>query len=784
MPSDITVDALIEEIDHTPYGPEERDLIERAITLAEETGDEAAAYAVRMRLVQSASMTGDTEALLTAFAWCVGRNAADPATFPTQVDDYDLLWFHKWIADALGSNPMFPQATIAESIDRMEATYRQAGVGLSGVVQTRFWEAFESGRIEEAGRYLEELARTPRDDYSHCEACVRSEEAAYRFASGDLEAGLTLVEEMLDEGMSCGEEPERAMAHTLLPLLETGRLDEAEQMHVRGYRLARGNADNIGMVGRHLVFLSVTGNEQRALEMLERHLGWLGHDGLNASAHLDALTAFAVACTVAARAGLGGERVRGSDAASLRRFVGDHDGLWTVEEFGHACHRAAEELAARFDDRNGNEYRSETLTAAMTLVDRRWDLPIGGAHTVATGPVVVAPEASAAFADDVTGASDVVAHVESLQNDPDDTDGTAVLDWIGAELESTDAPGRRTVLLRLRAQILAGRGRFAEALASVDAALALSVAHAARSVTAPLAALSAHIAGDLGEAEDAIARMRLAKQEAELAGIGTSGPRYHLGVMLTRAGRPDEAVDELTRAAEIETADGVGPESLAQTRWWLGCAHRDNGDTRDAVAAWTECVALARSCDDHATAATAGKDLGVLLVQVDDPDGFAVLDAAVADAERVSDRPDVLVDVLHVRGRVRCSVDDAAGLDDLRVAAELADGWTRADIADSTARALAQLRRDDDAVAAALSASDAYADAGDVAGSAGALLVAAQVLARSDRHEDVLAVLADARTRAPEVPQLAIRVALMEGDAFEALGRHDEAAAARARLDD
>ncbi|WFR71840.1 hypothetical protein P9209_24615 [Prescottella defluvii] len=201
MPNETTVDALISEIDSTPYGPAERELIERAIMLAEETGDEAAAYAVRMRQIQSASITGDTDALLTAFAWCVGRNAADPATFPTQVDDHDLLWFHKWIADSLSSNPLFPRTTIAESIEQMETAYRQAGVGVSGVVQTRFWQAFEGGRMEEAAHHLEELRRTPRDEYSHCEACVRSEEAQFRFVTGDLDAGLALVEEMLDQDM-------------------------------------------------------------------------------------------------------------------------------------------------------------------------------------------------------------------------------------------------------------------------------------------------------------------------------------------------------------------------------------------------------------------------------------------------------------------------------------------------------------------------------------------------------------------------------------------------------
>ncbi|RVW10409.1 hypothetical protein EGT67_04320 [Prescottella agglutinans] len=781
MPNETTVDALISEIDTTPYGPAERELIERAITLAEETGDEAAAYAVRMRLIQSASMTGDTETVLTTFAWCVGRNAADPTTFPTQVDDHDLLWFHKWIADALASNPMFPRATIDESIEQMETAYRQAGVGLSGVVQTRFWQAFEAGRTEEAAGHLEELGRTPRDEYSHCEACVRSEEARFRFATGDLEAGLALVQEMLDQDLGCAEEPERAMAYTLVPLLEVGRLEDAERMHVRGYRLARRNAANIDMIALHLNFLSVTGNGQRALEMLERHIGWLAHDTLNATAHLDALTAFAVTCTAAERAGLGHEHVRGADAAALHRFLGPHAGPWTVTELAQACWRAADELAARFDERNGTGYRSENVSAARTLVDRRWDLPIGTAHAVpAPPPAAVDPISAAGFVDDVAGSRPAEERVDTIL----DTEGReAAQAWVEAELAATTAPGRRAVLLRLLAQLLAGAGLLEEALTAVDGALDLSVAHAARSVTAPLAALSAQICDDLGRLDEAVGRLRLAARESDLAGAETVGHRYRLGVTLVRAGHPDEAVDELTTVAETEEARGEEAGSRALTLLWLGYARRDAGEPGAAVAAWIEGHELARAGEDYAVAARVGKELGLLMMQFDDEDAVEVLDAAVEDARRLADQPDALADLLHARGRARCQFGDADGLQDLRAAAEHADPWTRADIEDSTARALSQLGRFDEAVRTGLAASDAYAAADDVVGSGSALIVVAQALLTAERHEEALAVLADAAPRVTEAPRLAVRVALMEGDAHEALGRHDAVAAARARVD-
>jgi len=220
--------ALFDDIDRTPWGPEERALVAEAVALAQESGDERLEYEARLRQTSSANMAGDTDLMLTSFAWCLAHHDGDPERFPAVLEPAgDLLWQYKWMAGALSNSPEFAPAQIAAVLDDMHEHYRRAGVGESGVLMARFEDAWSAGRVEEATALQRTLEATPRDDYSHCDACVRSQFAGFFAETGREDDAIRLVQEMIDGGFSCGEEPEHALARILLPYLRAGMLDQA-----------------------------------------------------------------------------------------------------------------------------------------------------------------------------------------------------------------------------------------------------------------------------------------------------------------------------------------------------------------------------------------------------------------------------------------------------------------------------------------------------------------------------------------------------------------------------
>lgn len=395
---------LLEEIDITPWGPAEQALVAEAVALAVEIGDEQLEYQARMRQTASANMNGATDVMLNSFAWCLARHDADPQRFPADLDHggADLMWQFKWMASALRSSPAFSGEQIAAVLDDMETHYRSAGLGLSGVLTARFEDAWDAGRLDDAETLRVRLEATPRDEHSHCDACGRSQFAGF-FAETDRDAdAIRLVEEMLEGGFSCGEEPEHALSRVLLPYLRAGRFDEAKSAHLRSYRLAKDNPDNLRIVANNIVFAAITGNEARALSLVERHIAWLAHDGLNVDAHFAALAAFAFALDRVTAAGHGDTPVRGADADALAPFFGgrtttDPADAWTAAGLAAAAWSTAERIGADFDHRDGTDGHARTLARIRALADERYDVPIRSDAFVATPDATIPADADAWF---------------------------------------------------------------------------------------------------------------------------------------------------------------------------------------------------------------------------------------------------------------------------------------------------------------------------------------------------------------------------------------------------
>jgi tetratricopeptide (TPR) repeat protein len=385
------IEALLQQADCLPYGPEELALVHQAADLAAEAGDEDLEYRARMHLTDSASMAGDTDTKLSSFAWCLAKHDSDPDRFAMQIaSGSDLMWQYKWMCGSLDRSVAFPLEQTEALLDDMERRYSRAGLGMSAVLSERFSHAWATGNLEEAKRLRTLLESTPRDDYSDCEACGRSQLAGFAALLGEDSVALNLIDEITAGSMCCADEPEFALARTLLVKLRAGRLEDAKASHLRSYQLARTDIADSQIVASNLAFCAITGNESRALAMTERHLSWLAHDALNDVARLSLLAAIGLALQSVSQAGHGDQVVRGADRPELAAILGPADGRHAAVDPGSSgaaapltavqllaqVEAAANALAAAFDARNGNDFVSRQLAATRTLIEHPYSLPI------------------------------------------------------------------------------------------------------------------------------------------------------------------------------------------------------------------------------------------------------------------------------------------------------------------------------------------------------------------------------------------------------------------------
>ena len=570
---------LLEEIDETYWGPEERALIDQALALSQEIGDEKLEYKVRIRLTSSAARTGDNDAMLSSFAWCLAKHDADPRTFPNQISDQlaGLMWQFKWMTEALDSSPIFTLTQCEAMLDDMEAHYVRENLGRSAVVTARFQHAWNVGAIEQAKDLRSQLLATPRDDHSHCDACSRSELAGFALETGEEELALQLVDEIVEGGFTCGEEPEHALSRTLIAKLRAGRTQDAIDSHMRSYRLARRNPDNISIVADNMVFCAVTGNQARGLAMVERHIAWLAHDTLNEDGQLNMLVAIAMVLEGVTRAGYGDQVVRAADAPSLERFFGPRDQVWTAVELAGVVWQTARRSAQAFDARNGNDYRSAQIEQTKTLLDSGYDLPILTEVFLEPDPTTKPPESPQQWLDlsEVYGFADLADEtIDTSRRALDGGDPTqrsrALQNLIVIYIQQDEVDQARE-LLPSRLQALRDEGRLAQAELEDRVGLAMFGL-----VT-----------------EDGIARL-----EAELVRLSDSEPEVLADVEITLAGSLIRQEDnQMTPRAEALLESAIAhaasrPRLQAAALRGLAAGNANQGNLEKAVEYVDRVVAL------------------------------------------------------------------------------------------------------------------------------------------------------------------------------------------------
>ena len=921
---------LIEEIDRTPWGPAEQALVSEAVALAVEIGDERLEYEARMRQTASANMGGATDVMLNSFAWCLAHHDADPQRFPADLDNggADLMWQFKWMASSLRSSPAFSQEQIAAVLDDMDTHYRAAGLGMSGVLTARFEDAWDAGRMDDAEALRIQLEATPRDDHSHCDACGRSQIAGF-FADTDRDAeAIRLVEEMIEGGYSCGEEPEHALSRVLLPYLRAGRFDEAKTAHLRSYRLAKDNPDNLRIVANNIVFAAITGNEARALSMIERHIAWLAHDGLNVDAHFAALAALAVALDRVTAAGHGDTPVRRAESPALIPFFGEHDGAWSAADLAAASWAAAERIGAAFDERDGTDGHAGSLARMRAVGSETYDVPIRSDAFIAPAPtttpadadewferamqlaqfgaeretldalphalevtepykraqllsmrlgILVAldradeaqqllperiaalraagrdvqadleerlglatfglntPETMAALEEEIGASSALPAwsrgdlaisraslHLQAGEPDAaldhaevaarsfveaEDTRlaNTTTLVAISAVLSKGDleaggalldrflaqddvSTGHRAKALQTRARVRGGAGAYVEGAADADDACRLLAELGATQALGEAHVLAGALWEDADEPEKALSRYRLASRLGGDSGGDTTGVDFRLARTMLRVGDAEEAselfADVLQREEQAEAPAG----SRAMTAAMLGRALSASGEFGQAVGAHGYASELFGEAEAHADQAMSMTEQAKILARFDEhDDAIELLESAAEIVRREPEAVGALTEVLHSLGQAYGGRGDerAFGLfDEVAALAQHHEaGWLLADVTDSRGRALAELGRVDEAVAAALTAADGFAALGDPGSAGGSELFAARVLAGNERPSDAVPVYRSAIEHASEHPPLLQVAALELGNVLEGLGRHGEAAEIRAHLE-
>ncbi|MFI2507159.1 hypothetical protein [Streptomyces sp. NPDC018972] len=340
----------LQENRRRPYGRPRTVTAEELVDAAEQFAEPVPLVRALLELQEAYTYGSEPRKSPVVFARLLTLFDEQPDVFDDRLR-HTLFWRFKWVANALRALPEIPLASLRQWLTEMRDRYEKAGLGLQPYYGQAYQLAAHTG--EDTALAYELWAGRTRTRLSDCEACEICERALYHLAAGDDERALRAWEPVLAGKESCQEEPARSFSYALLPLLRAGRTDQARELHLAGYRGCRRNPSMSGEVGRHLEFCALTGNEARGLELLAENRNLF--DEVDSPRELfDFLTGVEVLLQRVEHLGHGELPTAG--------FAGR---TWTVTGLRAEVRERADDLAARFDARNGTTAHTDRRGARL-----------------------------------------------------------------------------------------------------------------------------------------------------------------------------------------------------------------------------------------------------------------------------------------------------------------------------------------------------------------------------------------------------------------------------------
>ncbi|MFD8817002.1 hypothetical protein ACFV23_37320, partial [Streptomyces sp. NPDC059627] len=328
----------LRENDRRPYGRTRTVTAEELVDAAEQFAEPRPLVHALLALQKAYNYGSEPRKSPVVFARLLNLFDEQPDVFDERLR-HTLFWRFKWVAHALVALPEIPLASLRQWLTEMRDRYEKAGLGLQPYYGQAYQLADHVG--EDTDLAYELWAGRTRTRLSDCEACETCGRALHHLAADDDERALRTWEPVLAGQESCQEEPARSVSYALLPLLRTGAADRARELHLAGYRACRRNPSMSGEVGRHLEFCALTGNEARGLELLAENRNLFDE----VDSPLD-LLGFLTGVEVLL------QRVEALGHGDLPA-AGYPGRTWTVTGLRAEVRGRADDLAARFDARNG-----------------------------------------------------------------------------------------------------------------------------------------------------------------------------------------------------------------------------------------------------------------------------------------------------------------------------------------------------------------------------------------------------------------------------------------------
>ncbi|MCX4473820.1 YbjN domain-containing protein [Micromonospora sp. NBC_01655] len=361
--------------------------LERIASAAEASGDLRTGLDARFALIDAYLRQGERWRLFEPVRRC--RELLDRVPELTDERGAELRRYQRFAVEAVFTTPRVGLDQARAALDELARSPGGSGDADDApgdlVAELRCRLADHLGDEPAARRWYDRWRTAPADPAAGCPGCAPSRRADLLAGWGDWAAALAELRPLLgdrppDQGTGpggtsgptdgpgsvysvyCTDQPERALAGALLPLLRAGEPERAAQAHVEAYRRHRRERAAFPYLAAHLRFCALGGHLDRGLDILAEQLPRLGHPADDMAA-MEFAAAGALLCALATEAGRGDRRMPA--AGAVGRADVDVDVDVDVARLGGLLAELATGLAGSFDARNGTGHQSGRIAARL-----------------------------------------------------------------------------------------------------------------------------------------------------------------------------------------------------------------------------------------------------------------------------------------------------------------------------------------------------------------------------------------------------------------------------------
>jgi len=365
MSTETEIEQLLLEASELPATNQKVELLEKAVRLLESHGESEDLFKLKIDLSRTAMDAGLPEKALVLFSEIL--QSYDQSDVPP-VSIEEFLWIYRdYIVDA-GDIPAISLDQLNHLMDDLERRLTDAGIPTTAAIHTRWRVLMRTGHLEEAQSHLHQwYEMVPSVICYDWASCIDSVFEFHCLCDAIPEAFEIAEPVLTGEYESRPIVPALTFCRAILCGLQMGEIDIAKKylnLALKEHQINRQNEDQSELFqsGFWIVGLACTGNVPEALRLFQKHLKWA-----IASTNLDNIGLFYVS--------IGALLVEFSETQKVGQFqlppefsvFRVDDGYDTLNLGKHFLEKAFE-IAAQFDKRNGNQFRSLEFQLRVKLV--------------------------------------------------------------------------------------------------------------------------------------------------------------------------------------------------------------------------------------------------------------------------------------------------------------------------------------------------------------------------------------------------------------------------------